>query len=139
MSKDINIWYEINCTSCNASNMVYGGDPDDQTIIDPECVKCYKCGCINFLNNIDEEDDQGEYDVIEPHSDTGMLPPRDYEKFEDLPITFDDYEINGEWRRRTTRTGTISDLLKIWIIDDPYEDSQMAQVLRHLRRIMNDT
>jgi hypothetical protein len=59
-------------------------------------------------------------------------------KFEDLPIEFDDEEHNGEWSRPTRRKGTVAELLNIWDIDDPAEDSEMAQVLRYLRKLCGE-
>ena len=60
-------------------------------------------------------------------------------EFLDLPITFDDEEVNADgWRRRIRREGTVRELLEIWDIDDPAEVSEMAQVLRHLRRVMGN-
>jgi len=57
-------------------------------------------------------------------------------KFEDLPIEIKEYEYNKDgWSRKVKKPGTIADLLEIWPIDDPNEDSEMAQVLRHLRRM----
>jgi len=55
--------------------------------------------------------------------------------FEDLPITFNDVETSddGNWYRSVEREGTIAELLETWDIDDPFENSAMAQVLRHLR------
>ena len=61
-----------------------------------------------------------------------------YAEFLALPIVFNAEEVNAEgWRRRTTRQGTVAELLEIWDIDDESETSEMAQVLRHLRRIMS--
>ena len=61
-------------------------------------------------------------------------------KFEDLPIIFDETEYHKDgWKRDVRRQSTISELLKTWDIDDPTENSEMAQVLRHLRRIINNT
>lgn len=134
----VNMWYEVRCPKCGTDNMVYYGDPSDCIGYDPEAVKCYKCGHIEKLAEDFYYDDEDEYDDLEPHVDLGLVSPRDYEKFEDLPIIFDDYETDGEWRRRVKRQGTIADLLKIWDIDDEYEDSEMAQVLRHLKRIMTN-
>ena len=58
-------------------------------------------------------------------------------KFEHLRIDFEDIECReGGWSRRTTKCGTVADLLKIWDIDDVDETSEMAQVLRHLRWAM---
>ena len=55
-------------------------------------------------------------------------------KFEDLPILLDETEYtSGGWHRTIKKQGTIADLLETWDIDDPDEDSTMAQVLRHLR------
>lgn len=62
----------------------------------------------------------------------------DHESFEDLPIVFDETEWDGEWRKTVKRQGTVKDLLEIWNIDDDCEDSEMAQVLRHLRRVMEE-
>lgn len=54
--------------------------------------------------------------------------------FLDLPIAFDEDEVNADgWRRRVSRQGTVCELLETWNIDDPNETSAMAQVLRHLR------
>lgn len=55
--------------------------------------------------------------------------------FTDLPIEFNETEQNGEWTRRTKRQGTVAELLSIWNIDDDNEQSEMAQVLRHLRQL----
>lgn len=57
--------------------------------------------------------------------------------FKALPITFTESEHKGEWWRMISREGTVGDLLKIFDIDSPLEDSEMAQVLRHLRRAMS--
>jgi hypothetical protein len=57
-------------------------------------------------------------------------------KFEDLPIDLRDTEYRDDWCRDVWRKGTIADLLEIWNIDDPTENCAMAQVLRHLRRLM---
>lgn len=55
--------------------------------------------------------------------------------FLDLPITFPELETNEQgWSRTVSRQGMIRELLDSWDIDDPLEDSEMAQVLRHLRR-----
>lgn len=68
----------------------------------------------------------------ESNENLGALPG--YASFLDLPIVFDAEEVNSEgWRRRTTRRGTVRELLEIWDIDDESETSEMAQVLRHLR------
>ena len=61
----------------------------------------------------------------------------DVERFEDLPIFLDDYEVKDGWSRRILRQTTIAELLTTWDIDDANEQSEMAQVLRHLRRIMS--
>lgn len=56
-------------------------------------------------------------------------------KFEDLPILLYETEYkSGGWHRSVKKQRTIADLLKIWDIDDPDEISEIAQVLRHLRR-----
>jgi protein-tyrosine-phosphatase len=59
--------------------------------------------------------------------------------FEELPITIDQRlckEIDGKiWNSDVKKDVTISNLLEVWDIDDPYETSEMAQVLRHLKRI----
>ena len=58
--------------------------------------------------------------------------------FLNLPIVFYSWEVNAEgWRRQTARQGKVSELLEIWDIDDESETSEMAQVLRHLRRIIS--
>jgi hypothetical protein len=57
-------------------------------------------------------------------------------RFEDLPITFEDDVVVsdcGSWHRFIEREGTIAELLETWDIDNPFENSAMAQVLRHLR------
>lgn len=138
----VNMWYEVRCPKCGTDNMVYYGDPNDVTGYDPDAVECYKCGTVTELGEpeyFDDDEDEDEYDDLEPSADLGLVTPRDYESFEDLPIVFDDYETDGEWRRRVKRQGTVKDLLEIWDIDDECEDSEMAQVLRHLRRVLNDT
>lgn len=57
-----------------------------------------------------------------------------YETFLNLPIMIKDDEINAEgWRRPIMRQSTIRELLDTWNIDDETEQSEMAQVLRHLR------
>jgi len=56
-----------------------------------------------------------------------------YRLFLALPITHIETEWNGEWSRRVTREGTVKDLLDTWDIDDPDEQAEIAQVLRHLR------
>jgi hypothetical protein len=56
-----------------------------------------------------------------------------YRIFLGLPVTLYGTEWNGEWSRRVTRFGTVKDLLDTWDIDDPDEQSEIAQVLRHLR------
>ncbi len=62
------------------------------------------------------------------------------EKFEDLPITFKERVYQGEWIKMVKRQGTVAELLEVWDIDDPYDDTEITQVLRHLKRIMtNDT
>ena len=60
-------------------------------------------------------------------------PSTGYRLFLALPITHIETEWNGEWSRRVTRCGTVKDLLDTWDIDDPDEQSEIAQVLRHLR------
>jgi hypothetical protein len=60
-------------------------------------------------------------------------PSTGYRLFLGLPITHVETEWNGEWSRRVTRCGTVKDLLDTWDIDDPNEQSEIAQVLRHLR------
>lgn len=57
-------------------------------------------------------------------------------KFEDLPIVFQDTEHNGEWSKKIEREGTIRELLETFDIDDPGDKSEMTQVLRHLKRIL---
>ncbi len=57
-------------------------------------------------------------------------------KFEDLPINIEETEYLGGWQRRIAKKGTIKDLLEIWDIADESETSEMAQVLRHLKNIM---
>lgn len=60
-------------------------------------------------------------------------------KFEDLPILFDIRETKpGGWSRTGKREGTIAELLETWDIDNPYEDSEMAQVLRLLKTAMEE-
>jgi hypothetical protein len=57
-------------------------------------------------------------------------------RFEDLPITFkDDVVVSdcGSWHKYIEREGTIAELLETWDIDNPFENSAMVQVLRHLR------
>ena len=56
-----------------------------------------------------------------------------YRLFLALPITLRSTEWNGEWSRTVARFGTVSDLLETWDIDDPDEQAEIAQVLRHLR------
>lgn len=128
------MWYEITCPECGTSNMLYYGDPNDLTGYEPEVLECYKCGMCSEV--IDDLVDDEEFEDLCDRSDVGFMAPRDYERFEDLPITFEETEREGEWRRTVKRKGTIKELLDIWDIDDPHEDSEMAQVLRHLRRIM---
>jgi hypothetical protein len=61
-----------------------------------------------------------------------------YASFADLPIVFEEDETNEKgWRRKTKRLGSVRELLKIWDIDDPHEQSEMAQVLRHLKQCYN--
>ena len=138
MLEFVDMWYEVSCPECGTSNMIYYGDPNDLTGYDPEAVKCFKCGHVEVLVESFDDEDEDEYD-IEVQANTGLMQPRDYEKFEDLPIVFDDYEQDGEWRRRVKRQGTIKELLEIWDIDDPHEDTEIAQVLRHLRRVLDET
>ena len=65
-------------------------------------------------------------------AEAGSIP-----RFEDLPIKISDYEFSQEgWRRPTTRDGTVAELLTTWDIDDPSEQTEIAQVMRYLRRIM---
>ena len=60
-------------------------------------------------------------------------------KFEDLPIILDKTEFSDYSVIRVIKeNGTIADLLKVWDIDDPDEDSEMAQVLRHLRNVCKE-
>ena len=55
-------------------------------------------------------------------------------QFEDLPITtLGRNQINHDTYQITINQITIKELLDIWDIDDINEDSEMAQVLRHLR------
>lgn len=71
-----------------------------------------------------------------------VIPPiniYDDSEFLALPITFDEYEQNGEWRRQVRREGTIAELLEVWDIDNESEVSEMAQVLRHLRNYVRGT
>jgi hypothetical protein len=58
-----------------------------------------------------------------------------YDKqFEDLPISIRGRSpVSHNTYQITINQITIKDLLDIWNIDDIYEDSEMAQVLRHLR------
>lgn len=56
----------------------------------------------------------------------------------DLPIVFREREAHGEWTRETERAGTVRELLEIWDLNNPGERSEMAQVLRHLRRLAAD-
>ena len=58
--------------------------------------------------------------------------------FLSLPIIFTETQQMGEWLRPIERDGTVEELLNTWNIDDPSENSEMAQVLRHLRRVLND-
>jgi len=67
-------------------------------------------------------------DAAEPSARLGG-----YRSFLDLPITLTSTEWNGEWSRQVERVGAVKDLLATWDIDDPDEQSEMAQVLRHLR------
>lgn len=60
------------------------------------------------------------------------------EKFLNLPITFSYMESRGGWTRQMKRLGTVKELLEIWDIDDPEQDSEMAQVLRLLRTATNE-
>jgi len=59
-------------------------------------------------------------------------------RFEDLPITFYDTETKDGWSREVLRNSTVAELLEIWDIDDEDDKCAMAQVLRHLRRIMEN-
>ncbi len=58
-----------------------------------------------------------------------------YDKqFEDLPISIRGRsQISHDTYQITINQVTIKDLLDIWNIDDINENSEMAQVLRHLR------
>ena len=56
--------------------------------------------------------------------------------FMDLPMTLLSREWDGEWSRLTMRSGTIRDILDDWDIDDEQDQSEVCQLLRHLRRIM---
>ena len=60
------------------------------------------------------------------------------EEFLNLPISFSYTESRGGWTREMKRLGTVRELLEIWDIDDPNEDSEMAQVLRLLRTATNE-
>ena len=60
------------------------------------------------------------------------------QKFEDLPIFVDETIRDGEWSKTVKRETTISELLEIWDIDDVTDESEMAQVLRHLRAALAD-
>ena len=60
------------------------------------------------------------------------------QKFEDLPIFIDETIRDGEWSKTVKRETTISELLEIWDIDDVTDESEMAQVLRHLRAALAD-
>jgi hypothetical protein len=53
--------------------------------------------------------------------------------FEDLPIMLDSTEYQDGWQRDIKKQGTIADLLEIWDINNPSENSVMAQVLRLLK------
>lgn len=62
------------------------------------------------------------------------------EEFLSLPIMFSDHEsMEGGWTRSIKRKGTVAELLDIWDIDSDYEWSEMAQVLRHLRRAIRQS
>jgi hypothetical protein len=58
-----------------------------------------------------------------------------YPDFEDLPITVGDWVTKGEYRKQIKRDTTIRELLDTWDIDDPAEDTEIAQVMRLLRAI----
>jgi hypothetical protein len=59
---------------------------------------------------------------------------KEYKRFEDLPILIADEEYKNGWRRTFKKEGTIADLLDIWDIDDDENMSEMAQVLRYLKK-----
>ena len=59
-------------------------------------------------------------------------------EFKDLPIVLKETERNGEWSRAVYRDSSIAELLETWNIDDPQEESEMAQVLRYLRDAVNE-
>lgn len=60
-------------------------------------------------------------------------------RFEDLPIKLEEVEYSTDgWQRTVQKPGTVADLLEIWDIDDDTDISAMAQVLRHLRRVMEN-
>lgn len=65
-----------------------------------------------------------------------MTEPAIGMKFEDLPITFSEILINGEWQRKFKRQGTIRELLSVWDIENG--DCETAQLLRHLRWAMGE-
>lgn len=123
-------WYEVRCPACDTQNMAYSGDPNDPTGCDDDALKCYGCERVLQLT----ERDGYDADFLE----IGRVRPRKYENFLKLPITFMEKQPMGEWTRDIERQGTVEELLKTWDIDDPTENSEMAQVLRHLRRVLND-
>ena len=124
-------WYEATCDVCDTQNRVYVGDTNNPMGADPDFVQCYKCG------HIIKTDEEATDDGIS-HIERGLVCPRDYENFLKLPITFMEDQRMGEWLRPIQRDGTVEELLDTWNIDDPSENSEMAQVLRHLRRVLND-
>jgi hypothetical protein len=76
-------------------------------------------------------------DSTTPQDDAAMSPASDGSgSFMDLPMAIKTREWNGEWSRLVTRSGTIRDILDDWDIDDERDQSEVCQLLRHLRRVM---
>lgn len=62
-------------------------------------------------------------------------------KFEDLPITSDVIERKpGGWHRWVKKEITIKDLIEdaVLALDDPEDQSELTQILRHLRNAMTE-
>ena len=62
------------------------------------------------------------------------MTPEEY--FENLPIKTTELIFEEGWNKRIPSWSNIKELLKTWDIDDPKEETEIAQVLRHLKRII---
>lgn len=102
-------------------------DINDFIIFEGDIVRCKD----KLIEVTDELDSNESYEIV------GNIhePPQTWK---DLPVVFDEqYALGGGTYKTQKRKGKVGELLDIYDIDDPLEDSTFAQVLRLLRDEFN--